>query len=167
MLHTTDTALWLDELQARGRFCCRSARIDNRFLNAGADWKAYEGDVMQVVPHVGIRWASIDVDDYRGLSMDEMNVIEMLVGVTVKGVFETASGWTVAPAVDFTAAPQIGDTDVETIVGDVDVIDNVYNASIGVSAGNDAMRFGLSYKYGFGNEGRSNNTFNLKASYLL
>ena len=47
------------------------------------------------------------------------------------------------------------------------MIDNVYNATIGVSAGNDTMRFGLDYKYGFGNEGRSNNTFNLKASYLF
>ena len=122
---------------------------------------------MQVVPHVGIRWANIDVDDYRGMSMDSMNVIEMPIGVTVKGNFETASGWTVTPAFDFTVAPQIGDTEVETIVGDVDVIDNVYNATIGVSAGNDTMRFGLDYKYGFGNEGRSNNTFNLKASYLF
>lgn len=49
----------------------------------------------------------------------------------------------------------------------MDVIDNVYNASIGVNAGTDAVRFGLSYKYGFGNDGRSNNTFNLKASYLF
>lgn len=96
-----------------------------------------------------------------------MNVIEMPIGVTVKGVFETASGWQVAPEIDFTAAPQIGDTEVETIIGDVDVIDNVYNASIGVNAGTDAVRFGLSYKYGFGNDGRSNNTFNLKASYLF
>ena len=54
-----------------------------------------------------------------------MNVIEMPIGVTVKGVFETASGWQVAPEIDFTAAPQIGDTEVETIIGDVDVIDNV------------------------------------------
>ena len=162
--------LWLDnDIGGTVAGVSAAESIDSTVFSIGgrADWKAYEGDVMQVVPHVGIRWASIDVDDYRGLSMDEMNVIKMPVGVTVKGVFETASGWTVAPAVDFTAAPQIGDTDVETIVGDVDVIDNVYNASIGVSAGNDAMRFGLSYKYGFGNEGRSNNTFNLKASYLF
>lgn len=162
--------LWLDnDIGGTVAGASASESIDSTVFSIGgrADWKAYEGDVMQVVPHVGIRWASIDVDDYRGLSMDDMNVIEMPVGVTVKGVFETASGWTVAPAVDFTAAPQIGDTDVETIVGDVDVIDNVYNASIGVSAGNDAMRFGLSYKYGFGNDGRSNNTFNLKASYLF
>ena len=93
-----------------------------------------------------------------------MNVIEMPIGVTVKGVFETASGWQVGVGL---AAPQIGDTEVETIIGDVDVIDNVYNASIGVNAGTDAVRFGLSYKYGFGNDGRSNNTFNLKASYLF
>ncbi len=146
-----------------------SESLDSTVFSLGvrADWKAYEGKVLQVVPHAGVRWASIDVDDYRGLSMDKMNVIEMPIGVTVKGVFETASGWQVAPEIDFTAAPQIGDTEVETIIGDVDVIDNVYNASIGVNAGTDAVRFGLSYKYGFGNDGRSNNTFNLKASYLF
>lgn len=162
--------LWLDnDISGSVNGASASESLDSTVFTIGAraDWAAYAGDVMQVVPHVGIRWANIDVDDYRGMSMDSMNVIEMPIGVTVKGNFETASGWTVTPAFDFTVAPQIGDTEVETIVGDVDVIDNVYNATIGVSAGNDTMRFGLDYKYGFGNEGRSNNTFNLKASYLF
>lgn len=162
--------LWLDnDIGGSVAGASASESLDSTVFSLGvrADWKAYEGKVLQVVPHAGVRWASIDVDDYRGLSMDKMNVIEMPIGVTVKGVFETASGWQVAPEIDFTAAPQIGDTEVETIIGDVDVIDNVYNASIGVNAGTDAVRFGLSYKYGFGNDGRSNNTFNLKASYLF
>ena len=162
--------LWLDnDIGGSVAGASASESLDSTVFSLGvrADWKAYEGKVLQVVPHAGVRWASIDVDDYRGLSMDKMNVIEMPIGVTVKGVFETASGWQVAPEIDFTAAPQIGDTEVETIIGDVDVIDNVYNASIGVNAGSDAVRFGLSYKYGFGNDGRSNNTFNLKASYLF
>lgn len=162
--------LWLDnDIGGSVAGVSASESLDSTVFSLGvrADWKAYEGKVLQVVPHAGVRWASIDVDDYRGLSMDKMNVIEMPIGVTVKGVFETASGWQVAPEIDSTAAPQIGDTEVETIIGDVDVIDNVYNASIGVNAGTDAIRFGLSYKYGFGNDGRSNNTFNLKASYLF
>lgn len=162
--------LWLDnDIGGSVAGASASESLDSTVFSLGvrADWKAYEGKVLQVVPHAGVRWASIDVDDYRGMSMDKMNVIEMPIGVTVKGVFETASGWQVAPEIDFTAAPQIGDTEVETIIGDVDVIDNVYNASIGVNAGTDAVRFGLSYKYGFGNDGRSNNTFNLKASYLF
>lgn len=162
--------LWLDnDIGGSVAGASASESLDSTVFSLGvrADWKAYEGKVLQVVPHAGVRWAQIDVDDYRGLSMDKMNVIEMPIGVTVKGVFETASGWQVAPEIDFTAAPQIGDTEVETIIGDVDVIDNVYNASIGVNAGTDAVRFGLSYKYGFGNDGRSNNTFNLKASYLF
>lgn len=162
--------LWLDnDIGGSVAGASASESLDSSVFSLGvrADWKAYEGKVLQVVPHAGVRWASIDVDDYRGLSMDKMNVIEMPIGVTVKGVFETASGWQVAPEIDFTAAPQIGDTEVETIIGDVDVIDNVYNASIGVNAGTDAVRIGLSYKYGFGNDGRSNNTFNLKASYLF
>lgn len=162
--------LWLDnDIGGSVAGASASESLDSTVFSLGvrADWKAYEGKVLQVVPHAGVRWASIDVDDYRGLNMDKMNVIEMPIGVTVKGVFETASGWQVAPEIDFTAAPQIGDTEVETIIGDVDVIDNVYNASIGVNAGTDAVRFGLSYKYGFGNDGRSNNTFNLKASYLF
>lgn len=162
--------LWLDnDIGGSVAGASASESLDSTVFSLGvrADWKAYEGKVLQVVPHAGVRWASIDVDDYRGMSMDKMNVIEMPIGVTVKGVFETASGWQVAPEIDFTAAPRIGDTEVETIIGDVDVIDNVYNASIGVNAGTDAVRFGLSYKYGFGNDGRSNNTFNLKASYLF
>lgn len=162
--------LWLDnDIGGSVAGASASESLDSTVFSLGvrADWKAYEGKVLQVVPHAGVRWASIDVDDYRGLSMDKMNVIEMPIGVTVKGVFETASGWQVAPEIDFTAAPQIGDTEVETIIGDVDVIDNVYNASIGVNTGTDAVRFGLNYKYGFGNDGRSNNTFNLKASYLF
>ena len=146
-----------------------SESIDSNVFTIGlrGDWRAYENDVLQVVPHIGVRWASIDVDDYRGLDMERMDVWELPIGVTVKGVIDTASGWTVQPAFDFTATPQLGDKEVSTLVGDVDVIDNLYNASIGVSAGTDTVRFGLSYKYGFGGDGRSDNTFNLKASYIF
>ena len=110
--------LWLDN-DIGGTVAGISAgeSLDSTVFSLGvrADWKAYEGKVLQVVPHAGIRWAQIDVDDYSGFSMDKMNVIEMPIGVTVKGVFETASGWQVAPEIDFTAAPQIGDTEVETV----------------------------------------------------
>lgn len=70
--------LWLDN-DIGGTVAGISAgeSLDSTVFSLGvrADWKAYEGKVLQVVPHAGVRWASIDVDDYRGLSMDKMNVI--------------------------------------------------------------------------------------------
>lgn len=161
--------LWLDN-DITGNVAGASAAesIDSSVFTIGlrADWAAYAGDVMSVTPHVGIRYTNIDVDNYRGLDTGAMDVVEMPVGVKVAGNFETA-GWKVTPAVDFTVVPQVGDKQVDTVVGAVDVIDNLYNTTLGVSAEYGNFTFGLNYRYGFGNNDRKNNSVNANVRYMF
>ena len=135
-------------------------------IGARADWNVYSGDMFKVVPHIGVRYTSIDVDDYRDMASDSMNIVEMPIGIKVAGDFE-AAGWKVTPAFDFTVVPQVGDKKVETLVGDVDVINNLYNAALGVEATSGNFAFGLNYKHGFGREDRSNNSVNANVRYTF
>lgn len=142
--------------------------LDGKAFTAGlrADWTAYEG-AFTVAPHAGLRYTFLEMDDYRGLEIGDMNVVEMPFGVKVSGEFEPAAGWTLQPAVDFTVVPQLGDKDVDTVLGSVDVIDNLYNTELGVEAATGNFSFGLSYKYGFGKEDRKNQSLNLNARYMF
>lgn len=141
--------------------------IDSSVISVGlrADWKAYESAAFEIVPHAGIRYAQIDVDDYREFDGESLDVLEMPVGVAFNGKFETA-GMTFVPTLDFTVVPQIGDKDVKTFDGDtLDVLNNTYNATLGLNAAYGDFTFGMAAKYGFGNDDRSNVGVNLKAAY--
>lgn len=142
--------------------------LDGKAFTAGlrADWTAYEG-AFTVAPHAGLRYTFLEMDDYRDLEIGDMNVVEMPFGVKVSGAFEPAAGWTLQPSVDFTVVPQLGDKDVDTVLGSVDVIDNLYNTELGVEAATGNFAFGLSYKYGFGKEDRKNQSLNLNARYMF
>ena len=142
--------------------------LDGKAFTAGlrADWTAYEG-AFTVAPHAGLRYTFLEMDDYRDLEIGDMNVVEMPFGVKVSGAFEPAAGWTLQPSVDFTVVPQLGDKDVDTVLGSVDVIDNLYNTELGVEAATGNFSFGLSYKYGFGKEDRKNQSLNLNARYMF
>lgn len=142
--------------------------LDGKAFTAGlrADWTAYEG-AFTVAPHAGLRYTFLEMDDYRDLEIGDMNVVEMPFGVKVSGAFEPAASWTLQPSVDFTVVPQLGDKDVDTVLGSVDVIDNLYNTELGVEAATGNFSFGLSYKYGFGKEDRKNQSLNLNARYMF
>lgn len=142
--------------------------IDSSVFTVGvrADMTVYD-KAFKVVPHVGVRYTKIDVDDYRGIEADSMNVFETPVGVKVAGVFEPTAGWKLTPSFDFTIVPQLGDKEVNTLIGDVDVLDNVYNTTLGVNASYGNFTFGLSYRYGFGTNDRSNNAFQARAAYAF
>lgn len=158
--------LWVDN-DLKGTVAGASAdeSLDSTVFTVGlrADWTAYEG-AFNVVPHAGVRYTAIDVDDYRGYASDSINVVELPVGVEVNGTFE-ASGWKVVPSVDFTIVPQVGDKDVKTAVGNVDVIDNLYNTTVGVEAVYGQYAFGLDAGYGFGSDDRQNATVKANFSY--
>lgn len=141
--------------------------LDSSVFTVGVrgDLTVYD-QAFKVVPHVGLRYTKIDVDDYRGISADSMNVFETPVGVRIAGEFAPAAGWTVTPDIDFTIVPQVGDKEVSTLVGDVDVLDSVYNTTLAVRAACGNFSFGLSYRYGFGADDRSNNAFEARAAYV-
>lgn len=154
-----------------GTYNMGTENVDSSVFTVGlrADMTVYEsaGKGFKVVPHVGVRYSNIDVDDYRDIKADSMDVFETLIGVKFAGDFATASGWTVTPNFDFTIVPQLGDKDVNTLDGKVDILDSVYNSTLGVNASCGNFTFGLSYRYGFGNDDRSNNAFQARASYAF
>ena len=73
---------------------------------------------------------------------------------------------TFVPTLDFSVVPQIGDKDVKVLGGEkLDVLDNTYNTTLGVTAEYGDFTFGAAAKYGFGTNDRSNVGVNVKAEY--
>ena len=143
--------------------------VDASVFTAGlrADMTVWEsaGKGLQVVPHAGLRYTRIDADDAFGFESDSLDVFEAPIGVKVAGRFEPSAGWQLSPSFDFTAVPQLGDKKVGTVAGDVNVLDNVYNATLGVSAAKDRFTFGLSYRYGFGTDERADQVVQARVGY--
>ena len=143
--------------------------IDSSVISVGlrADWKAYESNAFEIVPHAGIRYAQIDVDDYREMDGESLDVLEMPIGVAFNGKFE-AAGMKFVPTLDFTVVPQIGDTEVHPLNGDtLDVLNNTYNTTLGISAEYGDFTFGVAAKYGFGTDDRSNAGVKINAVYAF
>lgn len=138
--------------------------VDSWTVGLRGDFTAYQGEVMSITPHVGVRYSHLESDAVAFNDKTTLNVFETPVGVAFNGNFETA-GWKIVPTLDFSIVPQLGDKDVDTFAGNVDVIDNLYNTTLGVAATYQNLTFGLDYRYGFGNEERSNNAVNLKVRY--
>ena len=121
-----------------------------------------------VVPHAGLRYTSLDMDDYDldgadsgnigNFDADTAGIFSIPVGVTVAKEF-TSESWTVKPALDLTLTGNFGD---DTLDGEVnwsgvsnrnvatesEIVDNfTYSAALGVAAqtGNFSLGFGVNY----------------------
>ena len=121
-----------------------------------------------VVPHAGLRYTSLDMDDYDldgadsgnigNFDTDTAGIFSIPVGVTVAKEF-TSESWTVKPALDLTLTGNFGD---DTLDGEVnwsgvsnrnvatesEIVDNfTYSAALGVAAqtGNFSLGFGVNY----------------------
>ena len=135
---------------------------------------------VNIVPHLGLRYTRLSTDGFTAgfnTEIDDQNIFQMPVGVTVSADFET-SGWTIAPKFDFSVVPTFGDKDADLKLGitgvsasddlSVRVIDsNPVQATLGVSATNGAWGFGLNYKLGVGSDDRMNNSFNANVRYAF
>ena len=135
---------------------------------------------VNIVPHLGLRYTAISTDGFEAgyvTDIDDQNVFQMPVGVTVSADFET-NGWTIAPKFDLSVVPTFGDKDAELKLGlagvaatatdSVRVIDsNPVQAQLGINATNGAWGFGLNYKLGVGSEDRMNNSFNANVRYAF
>lgn len=135
------------------------------------DFAAFSGETVTVTPHVGLRYTWIDADNLADRENGSVNLVEAPVGVAVKANFD-AAGWKVAPKFDLSVVPQLGDKDVTTKIGGVSVDSNVIDhalgrATLGVDASMGSFTFGLDYRYGFGNEDRSNHALKATARYAF
>ena len=141
-------------------------------MGFGAEYLVKAGS-LNVVPHAGIRWSRIDMDDSKyGADYDAMNLFQMPMGVTFSGTFDM-TGWKVAPMIDLSVVPAFGDKDaVATYTGGIEdttrVVDtNPIQMTLGVNAQVDAWTFGLNYGLTAGGDERLNNSFNLNARYTF
>lgn len=120
-----------------------------------------------VTPHAGLRFTTIDIDDYSVASADgvqadyaadKLNMFSVPVGVTLDKTY-TFDAWTVKPAFDLTLTGNFGDTEnkgtvswagVNNLTTDLNsqVIDNfTYGATFGVSATNGSLGMGVGVGY--------------------
>ena len=139
-----------------------------------------EVGAVKFVPHVGIRYTALSTDGFEAgykTDVDDQNIFQMPVGVTVSGDFQTGD-WTVAPKFDLSVVPTFGDKDADLKLGitgvkatddlSVRVMDSApVQATLGVNATNGAWGFGLNYKLGLGSDDRTNNTFNVNVRYAF
>lgn len=156
--------------QADGRSFSDSADANIWTVGARANILAWDGDVLDITPHVGIRYIYIDMDDMGITQQEALNAVEMPFGVEFAANFAMA-GWTVAPVLDLSIVPQIGDKDVAFTVPNAsavsaDVIDgSVFRTKLGVRADYGAFGIGLSYEYGTSSADRDNHALQLNAAY--
>ena len=122
---------------------------------------------VDVTPHAGLRFTSLDLDDYSleaaghgtvaNYDGDTMSVFSIPVGVTFAKSFEGES-WTVTPALDLQVTGQFGDDEAEGSVAwtgtnlstsvTSEVFDNfTYGATLGVEAQSNSFSFGVGVGY--------------------
>ncbi len=121
-----------------------------------------------VVPHAGLRYTSLDMDDYDldgadsgnigNFDADTAGIFSIPVGVTVAKEF-TSESWTVKPALDITLTGNFGDDTLDgeinwggvsnrNVATESEIVDNfTYSAALGVAAqtGNFSLGFGVNY----------------------
>ena len=156
-----------NDVEANLPFDKVGASLDSTNFSVGVTGK-YELDFngVSVAPHAGLRYSSIDIDDYSvdgqetyaHFSAQSMDVFSIPVGVTVAKDI-VAGSWTVKPSFDLTLTGNFGDDEFD---GDVDwegvsnlvtqtsteVLDNfTYGATLGVAAqtGNFSLGLGVNY----------------------
>ena len=129
---------------------------------------ALEFSGVDIKPHAGLRYSSLDLDDYTvdsavagevaGYEADSLSIFSIPVGVTIsKDII--AGNWTVKPSFDLTLQGNFGDDEAEGTVGwngvsnldknlTTEVFDNfTYGANLGVAAqtGNFSLGVGVGY----------------------
>ena len=156
-----------NDVEANLGFDKVGASLDSTNLSVGVTGKyALDLNGVSVTPHAGLRYSSIDIDDYSvdgeqtyaHFSSQSMDVFSIPVGVTVAKDI-VAGSWTVKPSFDLTLTGNFGDDEFE---GDVnwegisnhvtqtstEVLDNfTYGATLGVAAqtGNFSLGLGVNY----------------------
>ena len=156
-----------NDVEANLPFDKVGASLDSTNFSVGVTGK-YELDFngLSVAPHAGLRYSSIDIDDYSvdgqetyaHFSAQSMDVFSIPVGVTIAKDI-VAGSWTVKPSFDLTLTGNFGDDEFD---GDVEwegvsnlvtqtsteVLDNfTYGATLGVAAqtGNFSLGLGVNY----------------------
>ncbi|WP_304037417.1 autotransporter domain-containing protein [Desulfovibrio piger] len=142
------------------------ADVQATAISAGlrAEYKL-ETSVLDVIPHVGVRYMSLntwgyDVDARDGTVMEgdgfHQDIWTFPVGVTFSKDFTLDSGWSVKPSLDFSVIPAAGDIKAKEDVRftgapavaemETQMMDYLtWQGGVGLEMGNDTMSFGVNY----------------------
>lgn len=157
-------------------FSAASGVLDYGNLTASADGTAWSLGVnaqyliqstVDIAPHIGMRYTSLDIDDYdvkaggetiAHTNNDSAQVFSIPVGVSVSKEFKQGD-WTIRPAADLTLSLNFGDNELQSstafdgVLGDevsynTEFMDNItYRAGFGLSAENNNLKFGINAGY--------------------
>lgn len=144
-----------------------TATTDAEVLSFGVAAKyEFNTSVMDVAPHIGLRYSRLDMDDFTvknngtavaDVDADTASVFSIPVGVTLSKDF-AAGSWMVQPSFDLTVTANCGDTEQDTDVTFVGadfgtglsaefLDDFTYGATVGVAAQNGSLNMGLGLSY--------------------
>ena len=146
-----------------------SSSMDASIFTIGVTGQyALEFSGVDIKPHAGLRYSSLDLDDYTvdsavagevaGYEADSLSIFSIPVGVTISKDI-VAGNWNVKPSFDLTLQGNFGDDEAEGTVGwngvsnldknlTTEVFDNfTYGANLGVAAqtGNFSLGVGVGY----------------------
>ena len=136
--------------------------------------KLYQNENVQIVPYTGLRFMSIDPEDYTTecasskYQMERQNVWLLPLGVSIKQEVTNDNGWTVSPRVDLSYIWAFGDTDSEmefstlgtkTNIGYEVMDDGSFLGLVGIEAHKGQWGFGVSYSYQKGDHSESKKWF--------
>ena len=136
--------------------------------------KLYQNENVQIVPYTGLRFMSIDPEDYTTecasskYQMERQNVWLLPLGVSIKQEIANDNGWTVSPRVDLSYIWAFGDTDSEmefstlgtkTNIGYEVMDDGSVLGLVGIEAHKGQWGFGVSYSYQKGDHSESKKWF--------
>ena len=136
--------------------------------------KLYQNENVQIVPYTGLRFMSIDPEDYSTecasskYDMERQNVWLLPLGVSIRQEVANDNGWTVSPRVDLSYIWAFGDTDSEmefstlgtkTNIGYEVMDDGSFLGLVGIEAHKGQWGFGVSYSYQKGDYSTSKKWF--------
>lgn len=139
--------------------------------------KLYTKGNIQIVPYTGLRYMSVNPDDYStsykgqnafNYSADRQNIWTVPLGLSFRNETVTKNGWSITPKVDLAYIWAFGDTDNSLTVNagsGYDVLDYTvmddgsFLGSIGLDFNKDAWTYGLGYTYQKGSHAENNRWF--------
>lgn len=139
--------------------------------------KLYTKGNTQIVPYTGLRYMSVNPDDYStsykgqnafNYSADRQNIWTVPLGLSFRNETVTKNGWSITPKVDLAYIWAFGDTDNSLTVNagsGYDVLDYTvmddgsFLGSIGLDFNKDAWTYGLGYTYQKGSHAENNRWF--------
>lgn len=128
-----------------------------------------ETDVLDIIPHVGVRYMYLSTEDYKVKSEGTVlkgdglnqNIWTFPVGVSFSKSIDTGNGWHFKPMVDLSVIPAAGDIKAKENVRftgtdtraelETQIMDYItYQGGLGFEVGNENLAFGLNGNVQFG-----------------